>query len=280
MSTHSELFAQEFCLRRISDLGDPLERVSSVVDFEEFRPILVAGLAYGDGSKGGRPPYDPVMMFKILPLQQWNNLSDDRAEYLITDRLSFRRFLGLELEDRVPDAKTIWAFRERLAKAGAVDRLFEAFCRRLEELGVVNRKGSPVDSTFTDAPRQRNRKEEDEAIKKGETPDGWKDESPARIRQKDVDARWAKKDDEVHFGYKSHVKVDAASKIVVSEVTGPANEHDVTRFDELLDEKDEVVYADSGYVGAERHAEIKKRLPEGIASRQPLRDLETDGIRG
>jgi IS5 family transposase len=261
MSSESSLFAEEFCLRRISELGDPLERVSSVVDFEMFRPMLDEGLGRGDGSKGGRPAYDCVMMFKIQLLQLWNGLSDDAAERQITDRFSFRRFLGLTWEDRVPDAKTIWKFRETLTAAGVIDRVFDAFDRRLDELGIVNRKGSIVDSTFTDAPGRRNRKGEDESIKNGETPAAWKDDSPARIRQKDVDARWTKKDDEVHYGYKSHVKVDAKSKIVIAEVTGPANEHDVTRFDELLDERDEIVYADSGYVGADRHAAIRDRLP-------------------
>ena len=114
-------------LRRLSDIGDQLEAFARVVDFEIFRPDLDAALAYGDGSKGGRPPLDPVMMFKILVIQATNNLSDERTEFLINDRLSFMRFLGLGLSDRVPDAKTIWAFRERLTKAGAMKPLFARF---------------------------------------------------------------------------------------------------------------------------------------------------------
>ena len=112
---------------RLSDIGDQLEAFAAVVDFEMFRPELVAALRYGDGAKGGRPPFDPVMMFKILVIQAQNNLGDDRAEFLINDRLSFMRFLGLGLTDRVPDAKTIWAFRERLTKAGAIEALFVRF---------------------------------------------------------------------------------------------------------------------------------------------------------
>ena len=101
-------------LKRLSDLGDQLEAFRSAVDFELFRPELSAALGYTDRTEGGRPPFDPVLMFKILVIQATNNLSDERAEFLINVRLSFMRFLGLGLEDRVPDARTIWLFREKL----------------------------------------------------------------------------------------------------------------------------------------------------------------------
>ena len=111
-------------LKRLSDLGDQLLAFAEAVDFEVFRPDLNVALAYSDGSLGGRPPFDPVMMFKVLVIQATNNLSDERTEFLINDRLSFMRFLGLGLQDRVPDARTIWLFRERLTKANAIKTLF------------------------------------------------------------------------------------------------------------------------------------------------------------
>src|SRR5882724_11527921 len=101
-------------LKRLSDLGDQLEAFEAAVEFEAFRPELNAALAYSDGAQGGRPPFDPVMMFKVLVIQTTNNLSDERAEFLINDRLSFMRFLGFGLSDRVLDARTIWLFREKL----------------------------------------------------------------------------------------------------------------------------------------------------------------------
>ena len=122
-------------LRRLSDLGDQLEGFRSAVDFELFCGELDRALAYSDGVQGGRPPFDPVMMFKILIIQTTNNLSDERAEYLINDRLSFMRFLGLGLSDRVPDARTIWLFRERLTKAAAIGPLFERFDAMLRQSG-------------------------------------------------------------------------------------------------------------------------------------------------
>lgn len=103
-------------LKRLSDLGDQLEAFGRAVDFEIFRPDLAAALNYSTGERGGRPPFDPVLMFKVLVIQTTNNLSDERTEFLINDRLSFMRFLGLGLDDRVPDARTIWLFREKLTR--------------------------------------------------------------------------------------------------------------------------------------------------------------------
>ena len=119
------LFDFDDRLQRLSELGDQLEVFGKAVDFEMFRGDLAAALGYGDGALGGRPPFDPVMMFKILVMQAANNLSDERAEFLINDRLSFMRFLGLGLTDRVPDARTIWLFREKLTRAEAIEGLLE-----------------------------------------------------------------------------------------------------------------------------------------------------------
>lgn len=108
----------------LSKAGDPLEKLISVINFEVFRETLDKALGYSERKKGGRPPFDVVMMFKILVLQGLYNFSDDRTEYLCRDRLSFMRFLGLDLCDTIPDAKTIWLFRERLKEKGTMDKLF------------------------------------------------------------------------------------------------------------------------------------------------------------
>ena len=179
-------------LRRLSDLGDHLEAFSRVIDFEVFRGDLEAALSRSDGSKGGRPPYDSVLMFKVLIIQTINNLSDERAEFLINDRISFMRFLGLGANDRVPDARTIWLFREQLTKAGAIDALFGRFDRLLKEAGYLAMSGQIVDASVIPAPRQRNTKAEKAAIKEGRIPEDWKDK-PAKLRQKDRDARWTVK---------------------------------------------------------------------------------------
>jgi IS5 family transposase len=113
----------------LSAAGDPLVRLGQVLDFELFRPDLDAALARSDRAKGGRPPYDAVLMFKVLVLQALYALSDDAAEFQIRDRLSFMRFLGLGLHDAVPDAKTIWLYREHLVRARAMTALFARYGR-------------------------------------------------------------------------------------------------------------------------------------------------------
>jgi len=217
------LFDVDERLRRLSDLGDQLETYAAAVDFEIFRPDLEAVLAYADGQKGGRPPLDPVMMFKILVIQVQNNLSDERTEFLINDRLSFMRFLGLSLGERVPDATTIWLFRERLVRAGAIEQLFERFDRAVREAGYIPMSGQIVDASLVAAPRQRNTAEEKAEIKAGHVPAEWTTR-PAKLRHKDRDARWTVKFTKAKpdaggtpsapdlaipvFGYQNHISID------------------------------------------------------------------------
>ena len=175
------------------------------------------------------------MLFKTIVLQRLYNLSDDQTEFQINDRMSFMRFLGLGLDDKVPDAKTIWLFKDTLTKAGIMDQLFSQFNRMLEERGIITHKGTIVDATFVDVPRQRNSREENRKIKNGETPEEW-NENPHKKAQKDTDARWTKKGDETHYGYKDHVKVDADSKLILDYEVTPANVHDSNEFEEFFGE--------------------------------------------
>lgn len=175
MGRQPGFFDVEDRLKRLSDLGDHLEAFAAAVDFEVFRPALDAALSYADGAKGGHPPLDPVMMFKVLVIQAANTLSDERAEYLINDRLSFMRFLGLSLGERVPDARTIWLFQERLTRAEiegrpAVEVLFARFDAALRAAGYLAMSGQIVDATLVAAPRQRNTEAEKAEIKAGRIP--------------------------------------------------------------------------------------------------------------
>lgn len=213
-------------LRRLSKMGDALERINRIVDWEMFRPIIEAAMKESRGKAkgpGGRPPFDCILMFKILFLQRLYNLSDDQTEYQINDRLTFMRFLGLGVGDKVPDAKTIWLFRDTLTKAGVIKQLFDRFNRQLEEAHLITKKGTIVDATFVDAPRQRNTREENKTIKEGGIPDEWKKyENIHKLAQKDTDGRWTKKNEEVHYGYKDHVKADADSKLITGYGCNPA----------------------------------------------------------
>ena len=148
-------FDEENRMDKISKIGDPLEMLNKVIKWEMFRNILKKAVVRKvTTSKGERPPYDVVMMFKILVLQRLYNLSDDQTEYQINDRRSFMRFLGLESYDSVPDAKTIWKFKNNLSQTEAMEKLFCLFDEMLEAEGLITHKGTIVDATFVDVPRR------------------------------------------------------------------------------------------------------------------------------
>lgn len=159
-------------LAALSAARDPLVRLASVVDYELFRPVLEKALQRSDGSRGGRPPYDPMMMFKVLVLQALYSLSDDAVEFMIRDWLSFMRFLGLGLGDRVPDAKTIWLYREQLVRAKAMEKLFARFDTALHDASYLAMGGQIIDATVVAAPRQKLSDDEKATIRGGGTPAG------------------------------------------------------------------------------------------------------------
>lgn len=255
------LFDESRRLEKLSKLGDSLERLNDVIDWEIFRPILDENLKKQPKGAGGRPPYDYVLMFKIIILQRIYNLSDDQMEYQLNDRISFMRFLGLNISSNIPDAKTIWLFKDTLSKTNTMDELFDKFSQTLESEGLITHTGTIVDATFVDAPRQRNSREENEAIKAGNIPEEWTStENIHKLAQKDTDARWTKKNNETHYGYKNHVKADADSKLITGYKTTSANVHDSQALVSLIDETDKVLYADSAYTGED----LLSQLPEGL----------------
>jgi len=246
-------FDQDIRLTKLSNLGDPLEKLNSGIDFELFRDLLESELSILAKGKGGRPPYDYVLMFKITILQQYYGLSDDQAEYQINDRMSFMRFLDLTIADDVPDSKTIWNFTEKLKDLDLVKELFSLFSEELNRLGLIVNEGKIVDASFVEAPRQRNTREENKHIKeKGTSPSNWEN-NPHKTRQKDIDARWTRKNHQNFYGYKNHIKVDAKSKLIDKYTVTDASVHDSQTIDDLLDAKDtgQDFYADSAYVGQE-----------------------------
>lgn len=184
-------------------------------------------------SHAGRKAFDVVLMFKVLVLQHLYNVSDDEVEYPMRDRYSFCRFLGLTPEGRIPDSKTMGLFREDLVKADLMKTLFFDFDAQLDSQGYKARKGQIVDVSFVDVPRQRNKKEENDLIKAGNTPDRIL-ENPNVGAQKDTDARWAKKNDEKHFGYKNHASVDNENQLIRNYEVTSAEVHDSQVFLKIL----------------------------------------------
>ena len=249
------LFDEQFLLKKLDQKVDPLDRLNSIVDWQRFLPIIEQALGRDKASTAGRKPYPPLFMFKILILQSLYNQSDEETERFLLRDLLARRFVGLSGGEFGPDFTTIWRFKEALTEAGVLDALHDAFSRQLDELGFQASKGQIVDAGIVPAPRQRNSREENEAIREGNPPAEW---SEAKRRQKDVDARWTKKREQNHFGYKNHIAVDVKHKFIRAWQATAANVHDSQVFLELLARNtSRDVYADSAYLSEESQKRLK-----------------------
>ncbi len=255
-------------LKELSAKGDDLERLGAVVNFELFRPDLARAVPRSDGSKGGRPPFDHVFMWKVLILQTSHSLSDERTEFLIKDRLSFMRFLGLGLADPVPDANTIWTFREALTRATldglpAIQVLFRAYEAALKAAGFLAMGGQIIDASIIAAPKQRNTEGEKAEIRAGRIPEAWA-EKPAKLAQKDRDARWTVKWSKAKpaadgsprvdlaapaFGYKNHVGIDRRHGLIRTWAATDAARHDGAQLTNLVTRANtgSGVWADTAY---------------------------------
>jgi IS5 family transposase len=250
--------------------------VTRYIDFEQFRTSLEVVFEREEKSATGRRPYDTVLMFKILILQRLYNLSDEQTEFQITDRLSFTRFLGLKLGSKIPDFSTVWRFREALTKAGAVKGLFDRFTRHLEAKGVIGKNGAIVDASFVEVPRQRNSRDENKKIKEGIVPPDWKDQ-PEKLSHKDVDARWTKKNHETFYGYKDHIRTDAATVLITDYVVTDAAVHDSQVLTQLIgkEDKGKTLWADSAYKSEKTDQlleawKVDNQIHEKAARNRPL----------
>ena len=263
-------------LEAISAKGDPLETIKTTVPWEEFRSCIEAVTETKPEdrkSAAGRKGYDTILKFKMVVLQALYNLSDEQLEIQVRDRLSFMRFLDLDLHDPVPDATTIWLFREALVEAKLIDKLFQLFDQHLAAEGYLARGGQIIDATIVSAPRQRNSRDENETVKAGETPKEW-EQQPAKNSQKDKDARWTKKHGKSYYGYKNHIDADKTHKLIRKWDATDASVHDSQKLDDLLDANNtgRTVWADSAYRSAEIEAKLKAK---GLKSRVHLK-----GVRG
>lgn len=276
-------FDYEMRMKKLEAKGCALDKLDRVIQWEEFRSVLEKVFEGESRGVGGRPRYEVVMMFKVLVLQRYYNLSEEQTEYQIADRLSFQKFLGLTLADEVPDKNTIWDFKQRLVEAGAIEKLFEAFGVHLKEKGLLVQEGKIVDASFVDVPRQRNSREENQAIKEGKIPEGWEGKA-AKLRQKDTDARWSKKGQEVHFGYKDHVKADQKSKLIQKYEVTDASVHDSQKISDLVEKGDDRVHADSAYRSEEiekdlKEKEVESQIHEKGYRNRPLTDEQKQNNR-
>ena len=226
-----------------------LNQLNELVPWETFRPILMQIREKPRKSEAGRKPMDVLLLFKMLVLQKLYTISDEELEYQINDRLSFMQFLGLGLEDRVPDATTVWLFREQLQQHELVEELFEQFSGYLQGAGYAAKDGQIVDATLIPVPKQRNTRQENQTIKQGDVPAEWQGQ-PHKLAQKDVDARWTKKNGVSHYGYKNHVSSDVGFKFIRRYTVTDASVHDSQVLGKVLDADNsgDGLWADSAYL--------------------------------
>ena len=275
-------FGDHLALAALSQAGDRLEELDRRID---FAPLMVLAdkiwrPAAGRDDARGRKPWSSEVMLRVLVLKRLYNLSDEQTEYQLRDRLSFLRFVRLGLGSPVPDSRTIWLYGEMLAKADGARQLFEAFNAQLQAQGLMVQEGVMVDATIVEVPRQRNNREDNALLKAGQTPPEWKDQ-PRKLAQKDVDARWTKKNHATFYGYKGHVKTTERTKLIVDYRVTPANVPDGMVLPELIGPADRGhrLHADSGYAGRPIAAHLAAHgvtnlIHEKGEARRPLTDQQ------
>lgn len=238
---------------------DPLLKLNDLISWENFRPIILEALKRKPAAipSKGRPPFDPIILFKMLVLQTLYTLSDQQTEFQCKDRLSFMRFLGVHLYNKVPDEKTLWLFRETLVNASAMEPLFEMLERFISSQGFEAKKGQMVDASIVEAPKRRLTRAENKDLEEGKIPQSLEND---HVRaQVDLDASWTKRQDRSYFGYKNHINADVKHKIIRLYSVTDAASHDSTKTENLIDLKNPspFFYGDSAYNGKDHRKMLK-----------------------
>lgn len=262
------LFDEIERLEELTKLGDPLVILTEKIKWESYRSILKQiRIENPENLKNaGRKPFDEVVMFRVIILQSLYGLSDDQMEFQLKDRRSFERFIsGGDTKHTMPDAKTIWLYKERFKERGIARKVFRKFNQQLDKANLMARTGQIVDASFVEVPRQRNNRDENKHIKvEGTHPEGW---SENKKRQKDMEARWTEKNKQKYYGYKNHIAADRKRKLIINYKVTSAEVHDSQPLFDLLGKarkKNEPVWGDSAYRSEENEKQLAKR---GFVSR-------------
>lgn len=234
--------------RELESRKDKLQELNTLIPWEVFEQVLTPLSDKTGKSKAGRKAIAPLLLFKLLILKHLYNLSNEQTEYQSHDRASFRRFLGLSETAEIPDATSIRGFEEKLRELGLIEVLFEQFELYLRESGYAAQGGQIIDATLIPVPIQHNSREENAKIKQGEVPEEWT-QQPHKLSQKDVDARWTKKNDESYFGYKDHINIDVEYGFIRCYSISDASVHDSQALGSVLDPDNsgDEVWGDSAY---------------------------------
>jgi transposase, IS5 family len=224
---------------KLTELGDPLVQIDQLIDFSLFEDIFFKAFPKNDKpskknpKNAGRKPIGPSIIIKTIFLKRLFSLSNEQAEFQITDRHSFQRFIGLDANKSAPDFTTIWRYENKLSQFGYIDLMFERFDQFLNKQGFIANEGAIIDATIVEVPRQWNTRDENKQIKSGTIPKSIQKNAHKRA-QKDLDARWTKKRNINYYGYKNHVLIDDRFKLIRSFDVTSANVHDSTPANGLL----------------------------------------------
>ena len=264
----TDLFVQDNRQAKLGGFIANLAAMDGLIDFAAIAAQVDAACPRPDRSKGGRPPYPTEVMVRLLFIQSLYNLSDEDCEYQVLDRMSFQHFCRLDGALHIPDARTVWSFKQRLTPSGLGGRaIFEAVSQQLQAHGYIPRGGQIVDASIVQAPITQTRSDEREALNQGQTPEDW---APKRLQHTDRDARWTKKHGKSFYGYKLHANTDARYKLIRQAVVTAANVDDGQTLKQVLDPSNtgSRLLADRGYdAQANRELLQARQLRDGIARR-------------
>ena len=264
----TDLFVQDQRQAKLGGFIANLAAMDELIDFAVIAAQVDSACPRPDRARGGRPPYATEVMVRLLFIQALYNLSDEDCEYQVLDRMSFQHFCRLDGALHIPDARTLWSFKQRLSQGGLGGRaIFDAVSLQLQQHGYIPRGGQIVDASIVQAPVTHTRSEEREALNQGQAPEGWSDR---RLQHTDRDARWTKKHGRSWYGYKLHANADARYKLIRQAKVTAANVDDGQTLKDVLDRGNTGarVLADRGYdAQANRELLQTSGLKDGIARR-------------
>ena len=251
-------FSTYFVEQRSTKTSVFYNQINTLINWDKIDKVISRYYSKGNTLKGAKP-YSGVLLFKMLLLGIWNDLSDEKTENLVNDSLSAMRFCELSLEDSVPDHSTLSRFRTELTKSNGMDKVLGAFNKQLEKHEVIIQTGIKVDASLTDSlrkPKGDIRYSIAEDRKEDEVNEEEQKKQTAFLKKQqgkgvDTEGRWVKKGGHFHFGFKHHDAVDE-NGLVVAVHTTAANQHDSKGLKPLLKKtpkryKDKGVSADKGY---------------------------------
>jgi IS5 family transposase len=291
MKKEQKLGFADYLVGRRKIKQDFFNQVNLLIDWRKISNIINKHYQKGE-SVTGAPSYDGLVLFKMALLQTWYGLSDYEVEDRVNDSISFSRFVGISLDDSVPDHSVLSRFRTELTKKGAYDKIFKALNKQLDKHNILVKTGAIIDASIIDTPLKpkgpvRYEIETDRATEERKDEQKKAEENEQKLLKKekpgvDTEARWIKKSGKLRYGYKKHFVTDEEG-LVLGVLTTPANVNEIANLEEVLDTADLpegiALNGDKGYSSVKNEEILKKKkLKSRILSKatkgKPLTERE------